>query len=378
MKGFNSLKKIGLAASLMFSCAAASENLPVLAVYSVGSAGNHLENQAGNNYNPKNMVDGNVKTAWALPYHSGEVILQFNLKKQAKVVDRIVIHNGYQKSEKRFFQNSRARKIGIYVNGIEKKNLVREWALANMMGPQQVLLGAKDVDAIFIRVHSVYPGSAWPDLCVSEVKLEGTSSNKNAQEFEPEDWDQAMDGRLDIAQQQNLALNPDQAEQMSKNHYFVLTDEQKKRLHKDWDRDTLSIIPSNWYDCSCGMYSVDWFHKDSVHIYPVEMPSIKTADASGSEEDDGPEREFGPYSSGLIMGIDGLLYEKGIPVSIDKLIEKQKAEKEEIVYERSFGCKDYGYSIDLPPTDVVGAKTLEKYKKNLIKSGLKFCEMNDE
>ena len=89
----------------MACCAFASETLPVQSVYSIGTAGDHLENQAGNNYSPKNMVDGNVKTAWALPYHSGEVILQFSLKKQAKVLEHLIIHNGYEKSEKRFFQN---------------------------------------------------------------------------------------------------------------------------------------------------------------------------------------------------------------------------------------------------------------------------------
>lgn len=362
----------------MACCAFASETLPVQSVYSIGTAGDHLENQAGNNYSPKNMVDGNVKTAWALPYHSGEVILQFSLKKQAKVLEHLIIHNGYEKSEKRFFQNSRANKIGIYVNGIEKKNLVTEWALANVMGPQKVILGAKNVDAVFIRVHSVYPGSTWPDLCISEVKMVGISSNKKAQEFEPEDWEKAMEGRLDIAMSKKLALNPAQAEQMSKSHYFVLTPEQKKFLHKDWDRDTLGIIPSNWYDCSCGMYSVEWIHKDTVLTSPIAMPSIVTDNSLGEEEYDGPDLEFGPYSHGLIMGIDGRLYENGVLVPLEKLIAGQKSQKEEIVFERSFECKNSGYSIDFPPVEVVGEKTLKAYRKNLINAGLKFCEMSEE
>lgn len=64
-------------------------------VFSIGSAGNHLQNQADNQYDPNNMVDGNLQTAWALPYKSGEVILQFNLKWQASSLKRVIIHNGY-------------------------------------------------------------------------------------------------------------------------------------------------------------------------------------------------------------------------------------------------------------------------------------------
>ncbi|MCF0223259.1 MAG: hypothetical protein HUK20_03240 [Fibrobacter sp.] len=104
------MKKACLPFLMAATCALALDNLPVHSVYSIGSAGDHLANQAGNNYNPKNMVDGNVQTAWALPYRSGEVILQFNLKKRAATLDYIAINNGYGKSEKRFRQNSRAKK----------------------------------------------------------------------------------------------------------------------------------------------------------------------------------------------------------------------------------------------------------------------------
>ena len=361
------------------SKAHATDNLEVQSVYSIGSAGDHLGNQAGNNYNSKNMVDGNIKTAWALSYRSGEVVLQFNLKKQATFLSRLLVYNGYGKSKKRFFQNSRAKKIGIFVNGTAKKNLVREWELADQMNWQTVILNVENVNSVYIRVHSVYPGSTWLDLCISEVKFEGASSDIDAEVSEPKDEEQRMDGFTDLSLQQKIALTPAQAEQISQRHYFVLTQSQKNLLHKKWDRDTLSILPSNWYDCSCGMYRVDWFHKDSVFVPETFMPSREVvAPSEDDEEYDGPETEFGPYSRGLIMGIDGQLYQDGNVVSLADLVAKQKAEKKAIVYERNYECVESGYSIDFPPVEVIGEKTLKKFKKALIKAGLKFCEMKEE
>jgi hypothetical protein len=356
-----------------------TDNLEVQSVYSIGSAGDHLGNQAGNNYNSKNMVDGNVKTVWALTYGSGEVVLQFNLKKQATFLSRLLIYNGYGKSIKRFHQNSRAKKIGIYVNGTAKKNLVREWELADQMDWQTVILNVENVNSVYIRVHSIYPGSTWLDLCISEVKFEGASSDIDAEVSEPKDEEQRMDGFTDLSLQQKIALTPAQAEQISQRHYFVLTQSQKNLLHKKWDRDTLSILPSNWYDCSCFMYRVDWFHKDSVLVPRTFMPSREVAASSeGDEEYDDIETEFGPYSRGLIMGIDGKLYQDGNVVSLADLVAKQKAEKKAIVYERNYECVESGYSIDFPPVEVIGEKTLKKFKKALIKAGLKFCEMIEE
>ena len=145
-----------------------------------------------------------------------------------------------------------------------------------------------------------------------------------------------VDGDPNISQPQKLALTPAQSEQLSRNHYFILNPDQKKLLHKDWDRDTLSILPSNWYDCSCCMYRIDWIHKDSVYVPEIFMPSRNvTITSEDDEEYDGPDLEFGPYSQGLIMGIDGQLYKDGKNISVADLVAKQKKEKKTVVYERN-------------------------------------------
>ena len=78
------------------------------------------------------------------------------------------------------------------------------------------------------------------------------------------------------------------------------------------------------------------------------------------------------------MGIDGKLYQDGKYVPLADLVAKQKAEKKDIVYQRSYECVESGYSIDFPPVEVVGEKGLKKLIKTLIKAGLKFCEMKSE
>ena len=69
------------------------------------------------------------------------------------------------------------------------------------------------------------------------------------------------------------------------------------------------------------------------------MPSREVATLSDdNEEYEGEETEFGPFARGLIMGIDGKLYQDGNVVPLADLVAKQKAEKKAIVYERNYEC----------------------------------------
>ena len=246
--------------------------------------------------------------------------------------------------------------------------------MSDMRESQSIpLSGLKDVNAIFIRVHSVYPGTTWPDLCISEVQFSGTSSDTNAEIVVPEDWEKAYAGRSDVVLGQSMALTPDQVEEMSRNHYIVLTPEQKKKLHKDWDLDVLSMLPSNWIDCSCGMYYVEWTDKDSIFIPSIIMPTRRSVELSVAvkseeneeEEGEGLEMSYGPYSRGLIMGLDGNLYRDGGLVSVKELVEVQKALEVTDNFESAAECVfNGGESIDLPPLNIIGEKNLKKFKKH--------------
>ncbi len=241
------------------------------------------------------------------------------------------------------------------------------------MSQQEIVLkkDIENVNVVFVRIHSVYPGDTWPDLCISELSLSGTESDTEVADIDFEERQQEYDESLNLVKPQSLALNKTQIEQMSRMRYFVLTPAQKQSLSEVWDRDTLSAPPSNWYDCTCLMSYVDWTYKDSVYLHGYTMPSRVTIN-----EDEG-ELDYGPFSSGLVMGIDGFLYDKGVPVDVSKLVEKQRAEKKNIPYDNAVECfYSQGISIDFPPEKVVGEKTIKQYKKSLKDAGLMFCEMN--
>ena len=56
------------------------EQLAVAKIYSIGSVGSHLTPQAGNTYNPENLIDHDTATTWALPFKgNGSVILDFHI-----------------------------------------------------------------------------------------------------------------------------------------------------------------------------------------------------------------------------------------------------------------------------------------------------------
>lgn len=383
------MKKIILFTLLMTYSIMASEKLEVLSAASIGSAGRNLASQSGNTYVPDNMIDNNLNTTWALPYKSGEVMLQFYLRKTAEVLNRITIHNGYTKSEQRFQDNSRAKKIAIYINGITKDYLFGTVTLDDSMQPQEIDLGnVKDVRVVYIRVLSIYPGEKWSDLCISEVSFDGVPKKENTEQYSDLDEIYAKEAGYTVGvSERKLALNNKQIETLSHSRYIVLTTEQKQSLSPVWDVDTLSLLPTNWYDCSCGMYNIQWTDLDSVYLPGTSMPSQAFTDAmdiiygphdktygydpsADSKDNDWKEipRTF--------LGLDGQLYQSGKPVPVEDLIKQQRKNYKIIKYEPGPNCSQIALSIDFPPATVMDERIAAAHKDNLIRRGLKFCEMN--
>ena len=381
------MNKIIVMMLLIVGSIVSGEELAVRDVASIGSAGRHLASQSGNTYVPGNMVDGNLNTAWALPYKSGkksgEVMLQFFFEKEADVLNKITIHNGYAKSEQRYKENSRAQKIGIYINGIKKEYLFGTVTLDDSMQPQEIDLGnIKGVRVVYIRVLSVYPGKKWSDLCISEVSFSGIPGKEDENQVEDVETQVAKESGYRVSvPARKLALNEKQVESMSRSRYFVLTAEQRQSLSPVWDVDTLGVLPTNWYDCSCGTFQVKWTDMDSVYIPETYMPSQASIDAQNVD--------YGPWHKTLarkgdgpktiartFMGLDGRLYQMGKPVSIEKLVEQQGNMGDNTKYKPDSECTSKALSIDFPPTNIMDARITEMHKENLIKQGLKLCEMN--
>lgn len=162
-----------------------------------------LENQAGNNYKPSNLIDGNPATAWAVPLSSELLLFDdiigpvFHLSKPSKITS-VEITNGYCKNSKSYHNNTRAAYVEIVrwypdldgedaegqAEGSDKKDIIYSGPLDDVMTPQRLKVSrsfdnsrpTKDI-AIRFRDPSdrsaYYHGSKWNDLCVSEFRVFG-------------------------------------------------------------------------------------------------------------------------------------------------------------------------------------------------------------
>lgn len=410
------------------------ELLSVSKVYSIGSVGSHLKPQAGNSYNPTNLIDGDSTTTWALPFKgNGSVILDFHVR--SKGLKGIEIYNGYGKSEKRFNQNSRAKEVSVYSDKVASSKLLWKGDLKDTMGFQTIPLTSfpKETSHIYIRIHSVYLGDSWNDLCISEVKFFGekadpdttaqemkeeaqsssvkkTSKPKKAKSVkkqnvaksdssdtpvvseneEDENFKPEIKGELDpwSSGVAKIHLDETQVASMSRLRYVVLTELQKKSLSEAWSYDTISALSENWADCTCMMVYCYWTALDTIAIekgfIPVSTETVETIDVRidslGENVDIGIDVDVGAYFSSpsyVVVGIDGNLYREGKPVSIEELKKEQDANgvkfKKVDDLSEVIGCFSDGLNINFPSLRVMRKSFRDALVKRLLDAGLKFC-----
>lgn len=152
-----------------------------------------LAPQGGNSYYPRNMFDGNRNTAWAASIGKMPVDADcyygptFNIT--ADRIDRIVLTNGYAKSNKAFRDNARASYIIIarfdYENDdyIDERNILYSGPLKDTSSPQTLPISpsyrhvkGKQKYQICFSPGSFYHGDRWDDLCISEIEFYGIDS----------------------------------------------------------------------------------------------------------------------------------------------------------------------------------------------------------
>ena len=124
----------------------------------------------GNTYGPRNLTDGDDKTAWVEGSNgqgAGEfVVLEFDA---AREVSGLTIRNGYDKSPDIYAKNSRVKDIELRFSSGDSIGAT----LKDKPGAQRVELGqpikAKWVELI---VRSVYPGSKYSDTAINELSVD--------------------------------------------------------------------------------------------------------------------------------------------------------------------------------------------------------------
>lgn len=145
-------------------------------------ASSELKPSGGNTYIAKNAHDFNVKTAWVEGkdgYGKGEYLeYTFDLrdKKGYKPgITKIILANGYKKSKKSWSDNSRLKKIKMYVDN--KPYAILELLdsfefqtiqIGKIMLPQDKIMKFK------FEILDVYPGAKYKDTAISELLFAGT------------------------------------------------------------------------------------------------------------------------------------------------------------------------------------------------------------
>jgi hypothetical protein len=143
-------------------------------------------NKFQENYHPSYIGDDDPATAWVEGVKGpgiGEwVRVQVTLM-QGATQARLRIRNGFQKSERLFKANARAR--GVTIMLLPSKALV-ETELADKDGWQEVVVPQPSgpLDAVEIRVRSAYPGTKYDDLGLSDVQLYVTATTPDNPSFE--------------------------------------------------------------------------------------------------------------------------------------------------------------------------------------------------
>ncbi len=125
-------------------------------------------------YSPLNLMDNESTTCWAVRGGSGS---WFALSWGDSLVgdwrlDSFSLINGYAKTPERWQQNSRIRELEVSIDGrlYGRVTLHDTPKVQTIRFPSRLNSRAREIR---FTVISIYPGSYYDDLCVSEFQLEG-------------------------------------------------------------------------------------------------------------------------------------------------------------------------------------------------------------
>jgi hypothetical protein len=141
-------------------------------------------NKFQENYLPLYVGDDDPKTAWTLKTEGiGEWLRVHVTPMTGASKVRLKVRNGYQKSDKLWAANSRARGLTIVL--LPTKASV-DVELTDTSGWQEVAVpqATGALDAIELRVRSVYPGKKYDDLVISDVQVFVTATTPDNPAFE--------------------------------------------------------------------------------------------------------------------------------------------------------------------------------------------------
>lgn len=154
-------------------------------------------NRFQENYHPNYVGDDDPKTGWVEGVEGSGAgqwlrIAVTPLEQTSKV--RLRIRNGYQKSGALFKANARVKELAVRLSPGGKEQKV---TLADKQGWQEVVIEQAPglLRELELRVGSVYEGSKYEDLVISDVQVFATSRNRDNPAFEKSKRQSLLDWR---------------------------------------------------------------------------------------------------------------------------------------------------------------------------------------
>lgn len=142
------------------------------------TASSQLKSQGKFNYHPGNAHDLDYATAWieGVPGHGIGEYLTYHFRPTSNVVEKIIIINGYVKSQAVWENNTRIKKLKVYVDGIPIAILELEDKRAEQYFPVKAIHPKKDrFYTLKFEIMEVYPGKKYEDAVITDIFFDGPS-----------------------------------------------------------------------------------------------------------------------------------------------------------------------------------------------------------
>ncbi|NME71748.1 NADase-type glycan-binding domain-containing protein [Flammeovirga aprica] len=144
------------------------------------TASSFLQSQGKNNYTPENAHDLNFKSAWVEGkegYGIGEYLL-YTFEANSPRINEIIVANGYVKTQSAWENNSRVKKLKLYINDKPYSILnlsdkrAKQFFRIGPIGKFEGENAEKDWTLKF-EILEVYEGNKYDDVAISEIFFDG-------------------------------------------------------------------------------------------------------------------------------------------------------------------------------------------------------------
>lgn len=149
------------------------------------TASSELGSQGSNSYKASNAHDLSYKTAWVEGVSGSGIgeFLSYNFSPESPRITDIIIVNGYVKSEKAYLDNSRVKKLKVYLNDkplavlnlkdLRSKQAFKFDPIGNSNRQDIKALKLQPGWTLKFEIMEVYKGAKYDDVAITEIYFDG-------------------------------------------------------------------------------------------------------------------------------------------------------------------------------------------------------------